>query len=34
MVAGSAVLIYLDLRIRTEGLDIELDAQRAFGQPA
>jgi hypothetical protein len=34
MVAGSAVLIYLDLRIRTEGLDIELDAQRAFGPAA
>jgi hypothetical protein len=34
VVAGSAVLIYLDLRIRTEGLDLELDAQRAFGQLA
>jgi hypothetical protein len=33
VVAGSAVLIYLDLRIRTEGLDLELDAQRVFGAP-
>jgi hypothetical protein len=34
VVAGSAVLIYLDLRIRTEGLDLELDAQRVFGVAA
>jgi hypothetical protein len=31
MVAASSVLIYLDLRVRTEGLDLELDVQRVFG---
>jgi hypothetical protein len=31
MVAASSVLIYLDLRIRTEGLDLELDVQRLYG---
>jgi hypothetical protein len=30
IVAGTTVLIYLDLRVRTEGLDIELDAAEAF----
>jgi hypothetical protein len=30
MVAASAVLIYLDLRVRTEGLDLELDVVRVF----
>ena len=30
VVAGTTVLIYLDLRVRTEGLDIELDAIEAF----
>jgi hypothetical protein len=30
VVAGTSVLIYLDLRVRTEGLDIELDAIDAF----
>lgn len=30
IVAGITVLIYLDLRVRTEGLDIELDAIAAF----
>lgn len=30
VVAGTTVLIYLDLRVRTEGLDIELDAAEAF----
>jgi hypothetical protein len=29
-VAAATVLLYLDLRVRTEGLDIELDARRAF----
>lgn len=30
-VAGVATLLYLDLRVRTEGLDIELAAARRFG---
>lgn len=30
VVAGTTVLIYLDLRVRTEGLDLELDAAEAF----
>lgn len=30
IVAGITVLIYLDLRVRTEGLDLELDAAAAF----
>lgn len=30
IVAGITVLIYLDLRVRTEGLDLELDAMAAF----
>ena len=30
IVAATTVLIYLDLRVRTEGLDIELDAAAAF----
>ena len=30
VVAGITVLIYLDLRVRTEGLDLELDALDAF----
>jgi len=30
VVAGITVLIYLDLRVRTEGLDLELDALEAF----
>jgi len=30
IVAGITVLIYLDLRVRTEGLDLELDAATAF----
>lgn len=30
IVAGAAVLTYLDLRVRTEGLDLELDAVDAF----
>jgi hypothetical protein len=29
-VAGVATLLYLDLRVRTEGLDIELAAARRF----
>lgn len=30
VVAGTTVLIYLDLRVRTEGLDLELDTIEAF----
>ena len=30
LVAGITVLIYLDLRVRTEGLDLELRAMDAF----
>ncbi len=30
VVAAATVLIYLDLRVRTEGLDLELEAERAF----
>jgi len=30
VVAGTTVLIYLDLRVRTEGLDLELEAAKAF----
>jgi hypothetical protein len=30
VVAGTTVLIYLDLRVRTEGLDLELEAAEAF----
>ena len=33
-VAGVVTLLYLDLRVRTEGLDIELAARRAFGTRA
>ena len=32
-VAGVATLLYLDLRVRTEGLDIELAANRRFAAP-
>jgi hypothetical protein len=34
VVAGATVLIYLDLRVRTEGLDLELQAAEAFPVPA
>ena len=34
IVAGTAVLTYLDLRVRTEGLDLELDAIDAFPDSA
>ncbi len=34
VVAGITVLIYLDLRVRTEGLDLELDAVEAFPSAA
>ena len=34
VVAGITVLIYLDLRVRTEGLDLELDAIEAFPSTA
>lgn len=34
VVAGAAVLVYLDLRVRTEGLDLELEAIDAFPDPA
>lgn len=34
VVAGTAVLTYLDLRVRTEGLDLELDAINAFPNSA
>src|SRR3546814_12414872 len=30
VVAGATVLVYLDLRVRTEGLDLELRAPEAF----
>ncbi|MET0727037.1 MAG: hypothetical protein ABWZ76_01930 [Acidimicrobiales bacterium] len=30
IVAGTTVLVYLDLRVRTEGLDLELEAADAF----
>lgn len=30
VVAGTTVLIYLDLRVRTEGLDLELEAAQVF----
>lgn len=33
VVAAATVLIYLDLRVRTEGLDLELEATRAFPSP-
>jgi hypothetical protein len=33
-VAGLAVLLYYDLRVRTEGLDLEIDAAEAFGTGA
>jgi hypothetical protein len=33
-VAGVAILLYLDLRVRTEGLDIEIDATDAFASAA
>ncbi len=33
-VAASTVLLYLDLRVRTEGLDIEMAAGRALDRPA
>lgn len=32
--AAAATLWYLDLRVRTEGLDLELEAARAFPEPA
>jgi hypothetical protein len=32
VVAGTTVLIYLDLRVRTEGLDLELDAREVLPQ--
>ncbi len=31
---GVCILLYLDLRVRTEGLDIELDAATAFVEPS
>jgi hypothetical protein len=31
VVAATAVLLYLDLRVRTEGIDIEMDMTRCFG---
>jgi len=34
VVVGMSVLLYLDLRIRTEGLDLELDAADAFARAA
>ncbi|MGH9086496.1 MAG: hypothetical protein ACRDYW_13690 [Acidimicrobiales bacterium] len=33
VVAATTVLIYLDLRVRTEGLDLELDATEVFPAP-
>ena len=33
VVAGATVLIYLDLRVRTEGLDLELQAAEVFPNP-
>jgi hypothetical protein len=33
-VVGVCVLLYLDLRVRTEGLDLELDADAAFARAA
>lgn len=33
IVAGATVLVYLDLRVRTEGLDLELQATEAFPVP-
>lgn len=33
IVAATTVLIYLDLRVRTEGLDLELDAIEVFPSP-
>ena len=33
-VAAATVLLYLDLRVRTEGLDIEMAAGRALDRPA
>jgi hypothetical protein len=33
-VAGVAILLYLDLRVRTEGLDLEIDATDAFASAA
>lgn len=33
IVAATTVLIYLDLRVRTEGLDLEMDAVDAFPSP-
>lgn len=30
---GVCILLYLDLRVRTEGLDIDLDAAAAFAEP-
>ena len=33
VVAGATVLIYLDLRVRTEGLDLELQAAEVFPSP-
>jgi hypothetical protein len=34
VVAATTVLLYLDLRVRTEGVDIELDMTGAFGSEA
>jgi hypothetical protein len=34
VVVGMSVLLYLDLRIRTEGLDLELEAADAFARAA
>jgi hypothetical protein len=33
VVAAATVLIYLDLRVRTEGLDLELQAAEVFPAP-
>jgi hypothetical protein len=34
VVAATTVLLYLDLRVRTEGVDIEMDMTRSFGTDA
>jgi hypothetical protein len=33
-VAGATVLLYLDLRVRTEGLDLEMAARRVLDRAA
>jgi hypothetical protein len=33
-VAAATVLLYLDLRIRTEGLDIEMSARELLDDPS